>query len=118
MTDNPLAIRLRDNGLTAGLNLYAHEPYMFDGTLDEVRLVATHARVVLGYARENQHLRDGLQTRTMIGEAIGILMERYKIDEQRAYQFLVRISQDTNTKLRVVAAQIVQPDLADPSTES
>jgi AmiR/NasT family two-component response regulator len=34
-------------------------------------------------------------------------MERYRLDSDRAFQFLVRTSQDSNTKLRDVAAGII-----------
>jgi AmiR/NasT family two-component response regulator len=39
--------------------------------------------------------------------AIGIVMERYGVEEDRAFAFLVRVSQDSNVKLREVAADII-----------
>ena len=43
----------------------------------------------------------------VIGPAIGILMERYQINENAAFEFLIRTSQTSNTKLRIVAAGVV-----------
>jgi hypothetical protein len=114
-----LGIRLRDKeSMVAGLNLYATEPYAFRGSLDDVQLVATHARVVLGYARENAALVGGFETRTLIGQAVGIVMERYQVDDHRAFEFLTRVSQTTNTKMRVVADRIVHPDIVHPDHDS
>jgi AmiR/NasT family two-component response regulator len=43
-----------------------------------------------------------------VGQAIGIVMERYGIDGERAFQFLVRASSTSNIKLRVIAEELVQ----------
>ena len=43
----------------------------------------------------------------VIGQALGILMERYRIDPDHAFQFLVRASSSSNIKLRDVADEIV-----------
>ena len=48
-----------------------------------------------------------LSSRKTIGQAIGIVMERYSINEDRAFQFLVRASRTSNVKVREVAAEIV-----------
>ena len=48
-----------------------------------------------------------LDTRKVIGQAQGILMERYNLDEPRAFEVLRRYSQDHNLKLRHVAEHAV-----------
>lgn len=70
-------------------------------------LFASHAAIALGHARDRENLNEALQTRKVIGEAIGILMERHLMDEDRAFAFLVRASSHANIKLRVVAQQLV-----------
>ena len=72
------------------------------------QLFATHASVAMGKARVEHDLSQVLITRKEIGQAIGILMGRYNLTEDRAFQFLVRQSRDTNTKLREVAHGLVQ----------
>ena len=104
-----LAVKLYlDKGTLGGISFYST-------TSDEVsheaqamaRLFATHAAIALGHAQEREALTEGLQTRKTIGEALGILMERYEMDEDRAFAFLVRASSHTNIKLRAVAQQLV-----------
>lgn len=48
-----------------------------------------------------------LESRKVIGQALGLISERYGVDENRAFGVLTRFSQTSNTKLRVVAADIV-----------
>ena len=50
---------------------------------------------------------DSLDTRKLIGQAQGILMERLDIDADRAFEYLVRQSQARNEKLRTIAEWIV-----------
>lgn len=71
------------------------------------RLFATHAAVELGHAHERQTLNEAVRTRQVIGQAIGIIMERYNVHEDRAFAFLVRASSHANIKLRSVAQELV-----------
>ena len=48
-----------------------------------------------------------LHTRTDIGTAVGIVMERYAIDRNRAFAFLVRQSNHRNLKFRMLALQVI-----------
>jgi hypothetical protein len=64
--------------------------------------------------REIDQLREALDSRGIIGQAMGILMERYGIDADRAFAVLKRYSQHRNRKLRDVARDLVeQRDSAD-----
>jgi AmiR/NasT family two-component response regulator len=54
-----------------------------------------------------ENLKEAMQTRQLIGRAVGIAMERYRLDEQRAFAFLARVSQTSNVKLRAVAEELV-----------
>jgi len=97
-----------DKTTLGGLNLYA------TGTEDvseEARamaeLFATQAAVALGSNRHRLTLNEGLASRQLVGQAIGIVMERYGLEEHAAFQYLVRTSSTTNTKLRLVAQALV-----------
>jgi hypothetical protein len=101
-------IRLFDAPKSRGaLNLYARQVGAFRelGALGE--LFQHQAAMAIDYAREIQNLREAVRTRTMIGTAVGIVMERYNLTDDRAFAFLTRLSQDGNVKLREVARRLI-----------
>jgi ANTAR domain/GAF domain len=107
------AIQLVDGRRRAGLNLYARTAGSFDrSTVQFAELFATQAGSLLGYAEQVEQLSEGLHTRTDIGTAVGIVMERYSIDRHQAFAFLARHSQNENTKLRVPAQRVIDGTFA------
>ena len=91
------------------LNLYAPLPRSFDAdTRAEALAFAAHAAIALQTAQTEEHLRSGLVTRTVIGQAEGILMERLKINADQAFGVLSRLSQHSNVKVREVARDLVE----------
>lgn len=91
------------------LNLYSAEPHAFDGeTRGEGLAFAAQAAVALRSAQNEDNLRTALATRSVIGQAQGILMERLKITADQAFGVLSRLSQERNQKLREVARQLVE----------
>ncbi|MCD2190560.1 GAF and ANTAR domain-containing protein [Actinomycetospora soli] len=82
------------------LNLYARTGTAFDATARTVAAAfATQASVAMYGARRVEQLTHAITTRDVIGQAKGILMERFSLDEHQAFDLLVRSSQDTNIKL-------------------
>jgi GAF domain-containing protein len=55
-----------------------------------------------------QHLAAALDSRPVIDQAKGILMERFKLTPDQAFQALTRMSMETNTKVREIADRIVR----------
>jgi GAF domain-containing protein len=105
-----LAVRLflDRQGTLGGLNLYSTENDEISPEAEAVaELFATHAAIALGKARELDTLSSALQTRKTIGQAIGIVMERYSMSEERAFAFLIRASSHGNVKLRDIAQELV-----------
>ena len=103
-----LAIQLDSrDGTAMSLNLYSQTADAFREDRDLAQLFASHARVALGFAAELKTLQGAVGTREVIGKAIGILMFKYNLTSERAFEFLVRLSQNSNIKLRDVAARIV-----------
>lgn len=91
-----------------GLNMYSTRSETIDpAALEIAELFATHAAIALGRARHEHQLNEALVTRKTIGQAIGVVMERYEIDEDRAFHFLLRVSRSSNIKLRDVAHEVV-----------
>ena len=70
-------------------------------------MLATHAAITLIAADRQTQFESALASRDVIGQAKGIVMERYKLDAGRAFSTLVKLSQNTNTPLRVIAQQLV-----------
>lgn len=96
------------NHIMGALNVHADAPFAFSEEAEEIGMVlATHAAIALGTARRDDQFRSALASRDVIGQAKGILMERYKITATQAFQLLVKYSQETNTQVAVVAAQLV-----------
>jgi len=104
------AVRLFDTprpSAQAALNLYSRDVGSFTDMGILGRLFAHQSAVALEYAREVDNLKEAMQTRQLIGRAVGITMERYGLPEQRAFAFLARVSQTRNVKLRQVAEELV-----------
>ena len=97
------------------LNIYAREPHAFD---EDSRSAATrfapYAAVAAGNLHAYQSARDradnlqtALETRGVIDQAKGILMDRHKLTADQAFQVLAQMSMKTNRKLRAVANALV-----------
>jgi GAF domain-containing protein len=97
----------KDDNLCA-LNLYADEAHAFSDESEQIGcLIAVHAAVAYAGAQRAENLLAALETRDQIGQAVGLLMERYSISSDRAFSTLVRFSRQTNRKLRDVAAELI-----------
>jgi len=64
--------------------------------------------------RRTDNLRAALESRSVIEQAKGILMERMKVTADGAFDTLVRVSNETNTKLRDVARAVVDTGAVPP----
>ncbi|AYY11855.1 ANTAR domain-containing protein [Actinobacteria bacterium YIM 96077] len=90
------------------LNVYSSEPgALSEEDAENIQVFASHAAVAIESAQEGDGLRRAIETRNVIGQAQGLLMERYGLDARRAFDVLRRYSQETNTKLRTVAERLV-----------
>jgi hypothetical protein len=58
--------------------------------------------------REVNGLRTALGTRTLIGKALGIIIEREGVNETEAFEMLKNMSQHRNVKMRDLAARMVE----------
>ncbi len=103
-------------GVQGALNIYAREAQAFD---DDSRSIATRFAPYAAVAASNMHayqdaldmaqnLQVALESRAVIDQAKGILMERYKWSADQAFQALVQVSMRTNTRVRAVAEHLVQ----------
>ena len=91
------------------LNLYSRTRDAFDDlALAEGMSIAAQISIAVSASLHFDVLSQGLVSRTVIGQATGILMERYDLDPVKAFSVLTRMSNQGNIKLRVLAAEIVK----------
>ncbi|CAM3959374.1 GAF and ANTAR domain-containing protein [Nocardiopsis tropica] len=91
------------------LDLMAREANAFDAESQSIgSLFAVHAAVAFSAVREKEQIRAALTTRDVIGQAKGMIMERYKLDSDGAFRLLARLSQDSNIRLAEVAEQVIE----------
>jgi GAF domain-containing protein len=104
-----LAVRLWTAQSRLGaLNLYARTPGWFGpDVLAAAEAFGRYASIALSTAKQEESLRQAIDARTLIGQAQGILMERFALDDEAAFEVLRRHSQSTNTKLNEVARILI-----------
>lgn len=91
------------------LNLYGEEKHAFDvDALAMAEIFARHATVAWIGANESRELHVELDARKLIGQAQGILMEKFDLDADRSFAVLRRFSQTQNVKLRQVAELVIE----------
>ena len=111
-----LTFQLFTDGDNLGaLNLFSRRPRAFGEQSEDVGLVfATHAAIALAGAQQQESLQRGIDTRDLIGQAKGILMERYRLPADKAFALLVRTSQHLNRKLTDIAADLAETGALPP----
>ncbi len=104
-----MAFQLFIAGETMGaLNVYAEQPHAFDDESRTIGLIfAAHSSVAWNSARRDEHFKKALASRDTIGQAKGMIMERYGVDAVQAFELLRKLSQDSNVPLIKVASQLV-----------
>lgn len=104
-----LTARLSTGSTDIGtLNLFHTEPDAFDADDEAIASIfARHAAVALASARQAENLWLAIDARKLVGQAQGILMERFDLDADQAFAVLLRYSQQRNLKLRAVAELLV-----------
>ena len=91
------------------LSLYSSRPNAFTPVhAEDGSAFAVIVAVAVSEARSNENKDIALDTRALIGQATGIVMERYGVDAVRAMALLKRLSQESNVKMRDVAAELIR----------
>jgi hypothetical protein len=90
------------------LNLYSLQRAAFKDSHQAAELFSSEAAIAIGFADSAEADKRATVGRGTISQAIGITMERYRLDETKAHAALVRVSQTGNIKLRHIAATLVQ----------
>ena len=99
----------------AALNIYSSDADAFDpDSVEMAKTFAAYAGVALAnmylYEAQGQvaeQLQQAMESRAVIEQAKGILMGQHRCDAHAAFDILVKLSQDTNRKLREIAQALV-----------
>ena len=104
-----MAFQLFIAGQTVGaLNVYSEQPGAFGPESRNMGLVfAAHSSVAWNSARRDEQFRRALSSRDTIGQAKGMIMERYGVGAVRAFELLRKLSQESNVPLNQIAAELV-----------
>jgi hypothetical protein len=104
-----LAYRLFMTGDSLGvLQLYANPGAFAPEDLLEGQVLAAHASVALAATFKESQLHRALESRTVIGQATGILIERFSLTPDQAFAVMRRVSQNHNTKVHDLARHLVE----------
>jgi GAF domain-containing protein len=104
-----MAFQMFIAGETMGaLNVYAEQPNAFGQASRDMGLIfAAHSSVAWNAARRDEQFKRALGSRDLIGQAKGMIMERYGVDAVQAFEVLRKLSQDSNVPLVQVATELV-----------
>lgn len=111
-----MSIQLFLTGKSMGaLSVFAEHANAFDERTRHLgTLFAAHSALVLDSARREAQFREALASRDIIGQAKGMIMERYSKDATEAFEMLRQLSHDTNVAVVDVATKIVDAAQANP----
>ncbi|MEB4210191.1 GAF and ANTAR domain-containing protein [Mycobacterium sp. 94-17] len=100
-----------DSDSMAALNFYATTPQAFNEESVELGTVyATHTALAWSMMRRRDQFRSALASRDVIGQAKGVVMERFNLDAVEAFELLTRLSQQSNTRLVDIAAALIDSE--------
>lgn len=120
LTDTParsvLPLHLfRTEHSRAALAVYSDIPGAFDAAaVAAASTVATVIGLAVHAAERERQFEEALHSRDVLGQAKGVLMERYSLNSEGAFGMLRRISQDTNTRVVTLAERLIDTDHPSP----
>lgn len=125
-----LSFPLKLDGHSVGaINLYSNErDALRPGHREEGALFATQVTIAVANARDLMmkeaqvaQLEEALESRTMIGQATGLVMAQEGLTADEAFEKLVKVSQKANIKLREIAQSYIEAwseDMRPPQNEA
>jgi GAF domain-containing protein len=112
----PLVIAGHAPVVCGALNLYSQRPNAFTAQSRSAAVAFSNCAAVaagniaayLSAHDRVEHLQAALESRPVIEQAKGVLIERYKLTPDQAFHLLAQSSMNANTKLREVADHLVR----------
>ncbi|MEE6176227.1 GAF and ANTAR domain-containing protein [Mycobacterium sp. 050134] len=95
----------------AALNFYAERPHAFgDDSVHLGTVFAAHVALAWSVMRRQDQFRSALASRDTIGQAKGVIMERFNLDAVEAFDLLTRLSQQSNSKVIDIAQALIESE--------
>jgi transcriptional regulator with GAF, ATPase, and Fis domain len=119
-----LSFQLFTTRFTCGaLNIYSDTANAFEQVSRDLgRVFAAHAAIVWTSVQQGEQFQSALASRDIIGQAKGMIMERYDLDAGQAFELLRKLSQNENIRIADIARKLIEKDhpasLDGPSTSS
>lgn len=105
------------NDRGGALNLFSRNRDVFTAEAEALgAMLAAQAAIALIVKDKELQFRSALASRDIIGQAKGMIMERFDVDSLQAFELLKKLSQDSNTRLIEVATELVARG-ADPARD-
>ena len=110
-----LSFAMSANGHTLGaLSFYAECPHAFDAASEDLGFVyVTYTALAWNALRRATQFRSALASRDIIGQAKGMIMERFQIDAVEAFDLLRQLSQQSNIPVAGISRSLVEADHPD-----
>ncbi|MBV9514803.1 MAG: GAF and ANTAR domain-containing protein [Mycobacteriaceae bacterium] len=106
----PLYTHVRTWG---ALTLLGDQPNALDRDVQQAgEILATHTALTLEAVHHDRHYRSALGSRDIIGQAKGVLMERFEVDAVAAFALLTRLSEESHRPVVVVAKELLENKLS------
>ena len=104
-----------DRRQMGALNFMSDRTQAFDEQSVEIGLImATHTALAWTMLTRDEQFRGALASRDLIGQAKGMIMERFDIDSPAAFALLKKLSQNSNTSVAEIAAELVRRPRPEP----
>lgn len=101
-------------GVHGSINLFSSQTRAFTSdSVMAVTVLAIHAAVAMRSAILENDLKSVADSRLLIGQAEGILMTKFGLDEEGAFAVLRRLSNSQNVKILEIARRLVETRGAD-----
>ena len=101
---------LVEEAIEAGACAYLVKPILSEQVAPAVRAAVARFEALDRVQRENEDLRDALETRKLVERAKGILMERQRLSEADAFRRIQKLARDRSQTMRQVAQEILHAD--------
>lgn len=99
-----------DDALEAGACAYLVKPVASEQLVPAVRTAIARFEMMEAVAKENDDLKDALETRKLVERAKGIIMARKSMAEAEAFRYMQKMSRDKCQTMKVTAQEVIHAD--------